>query len=59
LLLWIVAMATESMQIRWTGEFVFALAWLVVVMTGVLVVNLSAAGLGLGRQPAALDRNAS
>jgi drug/metabolite transporter (DMT)-like permease len=28
-----IALATENMQIRWTGEFVFALSWLVIVLS--------------------------
>ena len=27
------AMATETMQVKWTGEFIFALAWLVLVLS--------------------------
>lgn len=31
--LWLLALAFESMQVRWTGEFVFALTWLVLVLS--------------------------
>ena len=27
------ALATETMQVKWTGEFIFALAWLVLVLS--------------------------
>jgi drug/metabolite transporter (DMT)-like permease len=49
LVLLIVAIFTETMQIQWTGEFVFALAWLV------LVLSVGAVGLlfGLIRRGAA------
>lgn len=33
LVLLLLAAATESMHIRWTGEFLFALAWLVLVLS--------------------------
>jgi drug/metabolite transporter (DMT)-like permease len=33
LLLLPLAMATETMQVHWTGEFIFALAWLVLVLS--------------------------
>ncbi|HEX5513231.1 MAG TPA: DMT family transporter, partial [Gammaproteobacteria bacterium] len=33
LMLLLLAAATESMHIRWTGEFLFALAWLVLVLS--------------------------
>jgi drug/metabolite transporter (DMT)-like permease len=32
-LFWLAAFAFETRDIRWTGEFVFALAWLVLVMS--------------------------
>jgi drug/metabolite transporter (DMT)-like permease len=38
----LVAFATESMQIRWTGAFAFALGWLVLVLSlgAVSLLNL-------------------
>lgn len=37
-----IALATETMQVRWTGQFVFALSWLVVVLSlgAVSLLNL-------------------
>ena len=29
----VLATTTETMQVQWTGEFIFALAWLVVVLS--------------------------
>lgn len=33
LVTWMVALATEDFQVQWTGDFVFALGWLVLVLS--------------------------
>ena len=33
LLLWVLAFATETREVQWTGQFVFALFWLSIVLS--------------------------
>jgi drug/metabolite transporter (DMT)-like permease len=39
------AFAFETREIHWTGELIFALAWLVLVLVLVLVLSIAAVGL--------------